>query len=235
MCPPSLDRSEMIEQTSFEKKRLNLLPKDPFCGLSHIAGAISSVIGLIALLIIGHGRPWHTIAFAIYGATLILLYTASSLYHSLNVHDKGVELLKRCDHGAIYLLIAGTYTPVCLITLRNTAWGWGMMAAETSMAALGVGATFLLKKVPNVLRVILYLSMGWLAIFAISPLKAALPAAGITWLIAGGLFYTVGTVIYATEKPNLWPGKFTAHDLWHVFVLAGSICHFVMMAVFVGT
>jgi hemolysin III len=224
----------MTVEPSTEKKRRNFRPKDPFCGLSHLAGAILSAIGLIVLLTIAHGRPWHTVAFAIYGATLILLYTASSLYHSLNVHEKGVEFLKRCDHGAIYLLIAGTYTPVCLITLRNTAWGWGMMAAETGMAALGVGATFLLKKVPNVLRVILYLAMGWLAIFAMGPLRAALPAAGVTWLIAGGLFYTIGVIFYATEKPNLWPGKFTAHDLWHVFVLAGSVCHFVMMVGFVG-
>ena len=215
-------------------KRRNLLPKDPFCGISHLVGAVLSAAGLVALLIIAHGRTWHTVSFAIYGATLILLYSASSLYHSLHVHEKGAELLKRCDHGAIYLLIAGTYTPVCLITLRNTAWGWGMLWAEAGMAALGVSATFLLKKVPNALRVVLYLGMGWLAIFAMTPLRAALPATGITWLVAGGLFYTIGVIFYATEKPNLWPGKFTAHDLWHVFVLAGSVCHYVLVAVFVA-
>jgi hemolysin III len=207
--------------------------KEPFCGISHGLGAAMSVAGLVVLLVVSAGKPWKITSFAIYGATLIILYTASALYHSISASPHVVERLKRLDHIGIYLLIAGTYTPVCLVVLGG-AWGWGILAAEYAMAALGITATLFLRKVPNWLRVALYLCMGWLIVIALSPLQSALPSGAMAWMTAGGIIYTVGTVIYATDRPNLWPGKFTAHDLWHVFVLAGSLCHYVMMLGFVA-
>jgi hemolysin III len=213
-----------------EPKRNRL--KEPFCGISHLVGAGMAVVGLVALLILSHGKPWHTLSFVIYGATLITLYLASGLYHSLHLSDERVEMMKRFDHVGIYLLIAGTYTPVCMVALRGPL-GYGILAAEWSMAAIGIFATLVLKKVHNVVRVLLYLCMGWLVMIDMPAVRAVMPPAAVAWLAAGGIIYTLGTIVYATDKPNLWPGRFTAHDLWHVFVLAGSACHFVLMCVFV--
>ena len=207
--------------------------KDPFCGVSHGIGAALSLAALITLLVVAGGRVWHTVSFAVYGATLIILYSASCLYHSLMVEERHVERLMRFDHVGIFLLIAGTYTPVCLVVLRGP-WGWSMFAAEWVMAAIGIAGIMLLKRMPSWLRVVIYLGMGWLAVIALAPLRAALPPAAIAWLFAGGIVYSVGTVIYATEWPDLWPGRFTAHDLWHLFVLGGSACHFVMMLAFIA-
>ncbi len=208
--------------------------KEPFCGLSHSAGVLLSVAGLIVLLWAAHGRLPYVLCFAVYGGTLIALYTASSLYHSLHAQPHHVQWLQRFDYSAIYLLIAGTYTPVCALAL-HTAWGWAMLGIEWTLAAIGVPVTLFTRSGPPPwLRVVLYLAMGWLAITAIGPLRHALPLAAIWWLFAGGLLYTVGTVVYATERPNLWPGRFSAHDLWHVFVLAGSAAHYVLILVFIA-
>lgn len=202
--------------------------KDPFCGISHAVGAVLSVAGLVALLALAHGRPRLTVGFAVYGVSLILLYSASALYHSLTLAEHHVARLQRCDFVGIFLLIAGTYTPVCLVVLRGV-WGWSLLGAEWGMAAVGIAGILFLRRMPAWLRVTLYVVMGWLAVIAIAPLRRHLPPSAMTWLLAGGIAYTVGTVFYATEWPNLWPGKFEAHDLWHVFVLGGSACHFALM------
>jgi hemolysin III len=207
--------------------------KEPFCGLSHLAGAALAVVGVAVLVALAWGKPWHIASFVIYGATLIALYTASGLYHSLHVPDERVEFWKRLDHAGIYLLIAGTYTPMCLVALRGS-WGYTILGIEWGLATFGVIATLLLKRVPNVVRVTLYLLMGWLIVVAMPAVRAVLPDSAVLWLAAGGVIYTLGTVIYALDKPNLWPGRFSAHDLWHVFVLAGSACHYVLMAVFIA-
>jgi len=149
------------------------------------------------------------------------------------VADHHVERLKRLDHIGIFLLIAGTYTPVCLVSLRGPT-GWWMLIAEWGMAVLGIAGILLLKKMPAWLRVVLYLGMGWLAMIALPPLRAALPPAAIAWLLAGGITYSVGVIFYATEWPHYWPGKFDGHDLWHLFVMGGSACHFVLMLLFVA-
>lgn len=220
--------------------------KDPFCGLSHWIGVLFSAVGLIVLLILSWGHPWHFVSFAIYGASLIFLYTASAIYHSfqgtpsreeyLNSLGKKVSdfsRLQRLDHGAIYGLILGTYVPVCLVTLRG-GWGWTLLGIETGLAIFGIMASIFWKRAPDWLRVVLYIVMGWLALIAIGPLRAALPPAAIGWLVGGGIVYSVGTVIYVLDRPHLWPGKFSAHDLWHLFVLGGSACHFILMLCFVA-
>src|SRR3989442_95953 len=130
--------------------------KEPFCGLSHFVGAVLSVAALAALLIQAQGRPWQTVSFAWYGVSLILLYTSSALYHSVADEPPLIDRLKRCDHISIYLLIAGTYAPVCLVSLRGP-WGWWMISAECVMAAIGIVATLRLRNAPHALRVVLYL------------------------------------------------------------------------------
>jgi len=185
------------------------------------------------LLYLAAGRPRHVVGLTLYGAGLIALYTASALYHSLHVAPRVAALLQRLDHGAIFLLIAGTYAPVCLVTLHGTL-GWSLLAAEYTLALVGVVMVLCRLRLPTVLRVALYLIMGWLALAALGPLSAALPPAGLAWLFAGGVLYTLGTVIFATDRPHLWPGRFSAHDLWHVFVLGGSLCHYILMARFVA-
>lgn len=207
--------------------------REPFCGLSHLAGAILSVVGMIYLVYLTFEKPLSATAFAVYGASLVVLYTASALYHSLQVSPENVKKFQRMDHVCIFFLIAGTYTPICMITMRG-AMGWGILAAVYGIAVMGTFIVLLWKNHPHWIRVTLYIVMGWLAVLALPSLFRLLPPAATWWLIAGGLAYTVGTVVYATDKPHLWPGKFSAHDLWHVFVLAGSICHFILMLRFVA-
>jgi hemolysin III len=207
--------------------------REPFSGLSHLGGAVLSAIGLAVLVAVSYGKPWHLTAFAIYGGSLILLYTASALYHLLPVGPHHVERLRTFDQVAIYLLIAGTYTPVCLISLRG-AWGWSMLAGAWGVALAGSAARIAWRRKPEWLTFCLYLAMGWGSLIALSPLSASLKADGLYWLLFGGFFYTVGAVVFATNRPRLWPGTFGSHDLWHVFVLGGSACHFVMMLRFVA-
>ena len=208
--------------------------REPFNGLSHGIGAILSLIGLIVLLVLAQGRVWHTVGFAIYGVSLIVLYTGSCLYHSLKLAPKHITRLQRLDHSAIFLLIAGTYAPVCLVTLHGTTWGWSLLTAQYVLAAIGITSVILFKSKPEWLRVVIYLGMGWMALLAMVPLRAVFSSTAMAWLVGGGVIYTLGTVIYATNRPRLWPGRFGAHELWHVFVLGGSACHFVLMCYFVA-
>lgn len=213
--------------------RLNQVLRQPFSGLSHGFAAILSVVGLVYLLIAAHGRAWHTVSFAIYGATLIILYTASALYHSLRVGPKAIRWLNKLDHMSIFLLIAGTYTPLCLVALRG-GWGWSIFGAVWGLAVAGILAMVLWRTCPHWVRVTLYILMGWLAIIALGPIRAALPPAALWWLVGGGLAYTGGVVFYATEWPRRWPNVFDGHDLWHLFVMAGSGCHYVLVLRFIG-
>ena len=207
--------------------------REPFCGLSHGLGVLLSVAALVALLVLAHGRVWHTVTFAIFGASLIVLYTASTLYHSLWVKPQQILKLMRFDHVAIFLLIAGTYAPVCLVGLRG-AGGWSLFGVEYGLALIGIVCSLVWKNFPDWARITIYILMGWLICIALIPVRSAFPPAAIAWLFGGGLAYSIGTVVFASDRPHLWPGKFSAHDLWHIFVLAGSACHFVLMACFIS-
>jgi hemolysin III len=207
--------------------------KEPFCGLSHGVGIVLSLFALGVLLVEARGRPWHVASFAIYGASLLGLYTASTLYHSLRVSARVEEKLMRLDHLAIYGLIAGSYTPICVLALRPP-WGWGLLGFIYVLGAIGIGITLLWKSAPDWVRVVLYVAMGWASLVALGPLREALSPQGLAWLVGGGIVYSIGTVIFALDRPHLWPGRFSAHDLWHLFVLGGSACHFVVMFRFVA-
>jgi hemolysin III len=202
--------------------------KEPFCALSHGIGVLLSLAGLVALLILARGEAWRTVALSIYGASLILLYVASTLYHTFCITPQHGSWLARFDYSAIYLLIAGSYTPVCLVTLRG-AWGWSLLAVVWTLAIAGVVTSLAWKDKPPWLRITAYILMGWLIVLALAPLRASWPPEAFVWLLIGGLAYSVGVVVLATDKPHLWPGKFSAHDLWHLFVLGGSACHFILM------
>ena len=199
--------------------------RDPFSGISHFVGAGLALVGLGVLTAMAWGQPIKLLAFAVYGIGAVLLYLASAMYHSLHSDSPWPQ---RLDHMAIYVMIAGTYTPVCLVALRG-GLGGTLLTIEWALALVGVAANLGFGGGPHWLRVGLYLGMGWLAALAMPQLRAAMPADAITWLVSGGVIYSLGTIIYATERPRLWPGRFGAHDLWHVFVLVASGCHFAMM------
>ena len=202
----------------------------PWSAITHGAGAVLALAGTVLLLVraAGMGRWLHFSLFAVYGLSMICLYTASTLYHCLNISVSGRIALRKYDHCSIYLLIAGSYTPICLTALAHRG-GPLLLGAVWALAAAGLVLTIAKLAIPRWLSSVIYLFMGWLAIFAIVPIYHALPPAGFAWLLAGGLLYSVGGVLYAVK----WPGRsnlyFGCHEIFHVFILLGSICHFVMM------
>ncbi|GAB4467153.1 MAG: hemolysin III family protein [Armatimonadaceae bacterium] len=215
-------------------QRLKHYFKHPFSGLSHLAGAVFAVVGLVLLLIAAEGKPWHTLSFAVYGFSLILLYTASALYHLLRLPPSEEERLYGLDRAAIYMLIAGTYTPVCLLALPPV-WGWSLLGVVWTLAIAGIVIDVVSRRrTPDWLQALLYLLTGWVVLAALGPLLRSLSVAALCWLGAGCLIYTVGAVICVTNRPRLRPGFFDAHDLWHVLVLAGSACHFILMLCFLA-
>jgi hemolysin III len=208
--------------------------KHPFSGLSHLFGAALSLVGVAFLLWAAWGDPARVAAFAVYGVSLVFLYAASGLYHLLRLPPRHEETLYGLDRAAIYGLIAGTYTPICLIALPR-AWGWPLLAVVWGLAVVGILADILSRRrAPDWLQAILYLLTGWAVLAALGPLVRSLPLPALLWLGAGCLIYTVGAVICVTDRPRLRPGIFGAHDLWHVLVLAGSVCHFVVMLRYVA-
>jgi hemolysin III len=195
-------------------------PKEELANrLTHGFGAALSVAGLILLVVYAArlGTAWHIVSTAIFGSTLVLLYTSSTLYHSFR-GERTRQLLQKFDHAAIFLLIAGTYTPFTLVTLRGP-WGWSLFGIVWGLALVGVSLKFWFAGRFRLASTIIYLGMGWLVMVAIKPLLAALPAGGMRLLVAGGLCYTGGAVFY------LWKQLPYQHAIWHLFVLGGSTCH----------
>jgi hemolysin III len=196
--------------------------------LTHGAGALLALVGLVALArsAAAHGTARQLLACSVFGGSLVLLYTSSTLYHTIP-HARARSLLRVLDHSAIFLLIAGTYTPFTLVSLRG-AWGWSLFGVVWTLAALGIALRLLLRRRPTGLFVGLYLAMGWCVVLAARPLAAALPPAGLALLAAGGLAYSVGVVFY------LWQRLPYNHAIWHGFVLAGSAFHFFAVLFFLG-
>ena len=204
--------------------------KDPFSALSHLIGAIMSVIGSIILVYnaIQGGSIWHVLSFVIYGISLISLYTASTVYHWLPLSDEDGLIYRKIDHMMIYVLIAGTYTPICLVSLRGP-WGWSLLIGIWALAIGGIILKSISMNIPRWISTAIYIIMGWLVVIAFYPLKNAVSLAGIGWLIGGGIFYTVGAIFYAKKWPEFNCKWFGFHELFHLFVMAGSACHFWLM------
>tara|TARA_R110002095_G_scaffold206812_1_gene191161 strand:- start:5701 stop:6327 length:627 start_codon:yes stop_codon:yes gene_type:complete len=198
--------------------------------ITHLVGAVLALFGFGVLLTIGiqEGESLLIISFIIFGLTLILLYTMSTLYHSF----RGRELKKifqKLDHISIYLLIAGTYTPYMLVSLREYN-GLLMLVLIWTMAVIGLLLDILIAKRIEWLQVLIYLAMGWICTLSYSDLQATVPAAGVIWLTAGGIAYTTGIVFYILDGFKKLPH---AHGIWHLFVLSGSLCHFISIALYV--
>lgn len=199
-----------------------------FNSISHLIGAVAALAGLVVAVVVAarQGDPWKIVSFSIYGTTLFLLYTISTLYHSLRGRAK--RFFHKLDHYSIYFLIAGTYTPFTLVTLRG-GWGWTIFGIIWGLVVLGVVLESLPQKGNRVLSLVVYVLMGWLVLVALKPLLQALPGAGFAWLLAGGLFYTGGLIFYVfDEKVRHF------HGIWHLFVLAGSVSHYVTILFFVA-
>lgn len=198
-----------------------------FNSISHLIGTIAAVIGFFVLMYIAvkQGDPWKLASFSIYGVTLIVLYLFSTLYHSFKGRWK--KIFQKFDHIAIYLLIAGTYTPFTLVTLPDSL-GWTFFAVIWGLAMIGIVIDLLPQKGHRILPLVIYLLMGWLVMLVIEPLTQNLPSLGFEFLIAGGMFYTMGVLFYVLDSKHK-----LAHGIWHLFVLAGSVSHFITVALFV--
>ena len=208
-----------------QSKRLQI--EELVNSLTHGTGALLSAAGLGVLVVLAclHGTALHIVSCSIYGATLVLLYTASTLYHSVR-SPRLKQAFRVVDRSCIYLLIAGTYTPFTLVTLRG-GWGWTLFSLVWVLAAAGIVFQLLFVNRFKILSAVAYLLMGWLAVFAIKPLIEALPAGGFAWLLAGGIVYTLGALVYLFRKLPY------NHAIWHFFVLGGSACHYVAVVLYV--
>jgi hemolysin III len=200
---------------------------EKFNAWTHLAGALLALAGALWLLkvAIGSGDGWRVFSVAVYGATLVLLYSISTIYHSVRGRAKAV--LRKLDHLSIYLLIAGSYTPFCLVSLRG-AWGWSLFGVVWGLALVGMLQEIKPRSQARVMSLVIYALMGWIVLVAVKPLLASLGVAGFAWLAAGGVFYTVGIVFFAfDERFRHW------HGIWHLFVIAGSLMHYIAVLLYV--
>ena len=207
---------------------MNNYLREPINGFTHLAGAILSFIGLLALVIKTALQGPSAVALTaviIFGISMILLYSASATYHLVVSTERVISYLRRIDHAMIFLLIAGSYTPFCLIALKGTA-GWVLFSVIIAIPIVGISFKLIWFNCPRWLSTGIYVLMGWLAIFLIGPLKKALSPQGLELLIIGGVFYTIGAIIYAT-KPNFLKSKYLGfHEIFHIFIMFGTLTHF---------
>ena len=226
---PSVDLSRRVSRRREERTPYDALR--PWSAITHGLGAALAVLGTIYLLFAcaAAGEWVKFVVFAVYGASMVCLYTASTLYHCLRVSVPGRLALRKYDHCAIYLLIAGSYTPICVVVLEPKV-GLTMLCAIWVMAVLGVTLTVAKGNIPRLLTSLIYLGMGWLAVFAVVPICRSLSAEGFFDLLLGGVLYSVGGVLYALKWPGRDNPRFGCHEIFHVFILLGSVCHFRMMA-----
>jgi hemolysin III len=207
--------------------------REPVNGLTHFFAAVVAAIGLIALIILGWRSVIKEISLSVYGTTLILLFAASATYHMVKAKPKIIEKLRKLDHSAIYVLIAGTYTPFCVVMFQGF-WKWGLLTLIWSLAVIGVAIEVIMIKAPRWLRTSVYIMMGWIVLAAIGEMLKVLPIGALVWLLAGGVIYTLGAVIYATKKFDFFPGKFGFHEVWHIFVILAALTHFIAIAVYIA-
>lgn len=207
--------------------------REPVNSLTHLITAGAALLGLILLLVIGWGQLGKVISLTIYGLSLILLFFASGIYHAIKANPKALVKLRKFDHSAIFLLIAGTYTPICFNMLEGF-WKWGLLGIVWGLALIGIGVKILFINAPRWVSVLVYIIMGWLCIFAIREFLAVLPVGAIIWLMAGGIIFTLGAIVYVTKTLDFFPGVFGFHEVWHIFVILGALAHFVMIAYYVA-
>jgi hemolysin III len=197
-------------------------------GVTHLIGSFFAAVGMVVLIVVSFRQhdPVKLFSLTVYGAILLLLYTFSTLYHSFR--GKVKTIFQRLEHLTIYLLIAGTYTPITLVTLKGPS-GWALFWVIWILATIGMLQEWFWRKEPRILPVVIYILMGWAGIFLIKPLAHALPTVGLTWIVIGGLFYTFGVIFYALEDRMSH-----SHGIWHLFVMAGSAFHYFAILFYVA-
>ena len=200
---------------------------EKFNAWTHLVGALLALTGAIWLIVVaaGSGDGWKIFSMTVYGATLVMLYSISTVYHS--VRGRAKRVLRKLDHLSIYLLIAGSYTPFCLVSLHGP-WGWWLFGIVWGLAVIGMLQEIKPRSEARILSLVIYAVMGWIVLVAIEPLLTSLGMAGFIWLAAGGVFYTVGIIFFAfDERFHHW------HGIWHLFVIAGSLAHFIAILLYV--
>ncbi len=211
--------------------------KDPGSALTHFIAMLLALLAATPLLYKAARTPGytHVLALTIFIVSMILLYAASTIYHTLDISPKVNQILRKVDHMMIFILIAGTYTPVCMLVLGDKT-GWSLLALVWGIAVVGIIINALWITCPKWFSSLIYIAMGWVCVLAFSKIVQALPASAFGWLLAGGIIYTVGGVIYALKLPffNSRHKNFGSHEVFHLFVMGGSFCHYIMMYVFIA-
>lgn len=207
---------------------------EPGSSVLHGAGALLAIAGLVLLVVFAalQGDAWHVVSFTIFGSAMVLLYVASTLYHAFTTNTRTKNVFKRIDHAMIFVLIAGTYTPVCLVTLRGPI-GWTLFGIVWGVAIAGATLKLTGVRINKLWSTLLYVCLGWAALGAIVPLFSLVPFWGLFWLFLGGVLYTAGTLFYAMDQKWNWHRWFGAHEIWHLFVMAGTFSHFWFVLQFV--
>ncbi|MCI6886371.1 MAG: hemolysin III family protein [Lachnospiraceae bacterium] len=216
---------------------MTLKIKDPGSALTHFIAMLLALFASTPLLIKAARTPGHThiLALTIFIISMILLYAASTIYHTLDISPKVNQILRKVDHMMIFILIAGTYTPVCAIVLGDRT-GWMLLALVWGIAIVGIIINALWITCPKWFSSMIYIAMGWVCVLAFSKIIAALPTRAFGWLLAGGIIYTLGGIIYALKLPifNSRHKNFGSHEIFHLFVMGGSLCHYIVMYAFVA-
>jgi len=225
LCTPH--RKSAVHTRHGEKGRDPFDALRPWSAITHGAGAVLALLGVVLLLLNAHTSV-RLISFAVYGASMVTLYTSSTLYHCLRTGIAWRRRLRKLDHCSICLLIAGSYTPICLLALKDSC-GPALLIGVWAFALAGILQSLLWITAPRWLSAGVYLAMGWLVVFALKPLCAALPPEGMFWLVAGGVLYSIGGILYALKWPGRNNPRFGCHEIFHVFILLGSVCHFLNM------
>ena len=211
--------------------KASLAAKRPLLrGFLHLGAFMAAIAGIIVMLLLAHNARGYVGA-SIFGASLITVYGVSAAYHRISWGGRMSSLMRRLDHAMIFFLIAGTYTPFCLIVLRN-AWGISLLSATASIAVVGAAMRLAWLNSPRWLALSLYLATGWVALFGASQILQKLDLAPLSLLLLGGIAYSVGGIAYAAKRPDPWPRVFGYHEVFHSFTILGSVSHFVAVAVF---
>ncbi len=206
--------------------------REPISGLTHFFGGVVAIAGLIILLVVGRGDVGKQVSLSIYGISLLMVFFASSAYHLVQAR-RWVQVLRKVDHSAIYVLIAGTYTAYCYSTLTG-AWRWGVLGVIWALAVTGVIVKVFVIRAPRWVTAGVYVAMGWLALLIPREVMMSLPSGALAWLIVGGVVFTIGAVVYVTKRMDFAPGVFGFHEVWHIFVILGSLSHYIGVLVYVA-
>jgi hemolysin III len=211
---------------------LSLKFKEPVAGLTHVAAGLVALFGGVALWIGGQGDLAKQVSLLIYSASLVAQYAASSAYHLIRASPGLTLLLRKIDHASIFALIAGSYTPVAVNVLSG-GWRWGVLLGMWGVALAGIAFKLATVRTGRWVNVVMYIGMGWLGLIPAYQVFQILPPGAIIWLVLEALFFTVGAIIYATKTLDLFPGVFGFHEIWHLFVIGGSLSHFVFVLLYV--